>query len=440
MNSKKNIAIIGAGYTGIAAALDLSKAGYEVTMFEADEDVGGLAGSFEISPGIKLEKFYHHWFSSDTHIISLLRELGLGDKIKTLQSNTGLYFANSTFRLSKPLDLLSFTPLPFIDRVRTGVMVVAARLIDNWRKLESETAISWILKYAGRKSYEVIWEPLLKGKFGSEAPHISAVWFWNKLKLRGGSRGKDGSENLLYFDGGFGGASAWMKKNLTDRGITIHTHSPVKKILTQNGKVSGILTDKGTFECDRILATLPLPCFFDITPDLPESFTKKPKEIRFLGNVCIVLRMNRSLSSTYWLNVADPSFPFVGVIEHTNFDPPENYAGEKIAYLSKYLPVSDEMFSWNDQKWYEYCLPYVQKIFPEFSSSWVNGYHVWRAHYSQPVITQHYSELIPDEKTPIENLWLSTMAQVYPEDRGTNYAIRHGRAVARKIIDNDSTL
>lgn len=432
---KKTISIIGGGYTGIAAALDLSKAGYDVTIFEADSEIGGLAGSFELSPGVKLEKFYHHWFASDTHIISLLQELGLGDKIKTLKSNTGLYFANSTFRLSKPFDLLSFTPLPFFDRIRTGLMVVAARLINDWKKLESETSISWIKRHAGKKSFDVIWEPLLKGKFGSEAPNISAVWFWNKLKLRGGSRGKDGSENLLYFDGGFGGATESMKKALIERGIKIHTNSAVTKILSQDGKVTGIQTATDSFHSDKVLATLPLPLFLDITPELPESYSSSPKKIRFLGNVCIILRLNKSLSSTYWLNVADPTFPFVGVIEHTNFDPPENYAGEKIAYLSKYLPTTDEMFSWSDKEWFEYCLPYVQKIFPEFSASWVNGFHVWRANYSQPVITEKYSELIPEEKTPIKNLWLSTMAQVYPEDRGTNYAIRHGRAVAKRIIE-----
>jgi protoporphyrinogen oxidase len=184
---------------------------------------------------------------------------------------------------------------------------------------------------------------------------------------------------------------------------------------------------------DAVLATVPLPHFMRMTPGLPQEYVERHSQIRFLGNVCLVLRLKRSLSSTYWLNVADPSFPYVGIIEHTNFDDPANFDGRRIAYLSKYLPTSEAMFRMSDSELFEYSLPYIQRIFPEFTREWVEGSFVWRAEYSQPVITKHYSKLIPDEQTPIEGLWLSTMAQVYPEDRGTSYAVRHGRAVARRI-------
>lgn len=353
-----------------------------------------------------------------------------------LESNTGLYYANSIFRLSKPLDLLKFTPLSFINRIRTGLMVLAAKWHNNYLDLEDETAEAWIKRHAGEESYRVVWEPLLKGKFGIEAPNVSAVWFWNKLKLRGGSRGKGGKENLLYFDGGFGGATASIKDALESSGVKIITNNPVKKIITEAGKVKGVDTKNGFVESEKVLATLPLPTFLDITEGLPASYTEPARQIRFLGNVCLVLLLTKSLSSTYWLNVADPSFPFVGVIEHTNFDPPSNYGGKHIAYLSKYLPTSDNLFNLSDEETFNYCVPHLKRIFPEFNESWVSGYRVWRANFSQPVITKHYSKLIPDEKTPIEGLWLSTMAQVYPEDRGTSYAVRHGRAVARKIVES----
>lgn len=312
-------------------------------------------------------------------------------------------------------------------------MVLAAKRHNDYLPLENETAESWIKRHAGEESYRVVWEPLLKGKFGIEAPNVSAVWFWNKLKLRGGSRGKGGKENLLYFDGGFGGATKHIKEALENAGVKILTNTKATKIVSLNGQVKGVETTAGTFEGDNVLATLPLPTFLDITPDLPSSYTDPARQIRFLGNVCLVLSLTKSLSSTYWLNVADPSFPFVGVIEHTNFDPPSNYGGKHIAYLSKYLPTSEALFNLSDEETYKYCLPHLKRIFPEFNESWVSGYNIWRATFSQPVITKHYSKLIPSEKTPIKGLWLSTMAQVYPEDRGTSYAVRHGRSVAHAI-------
>ncbi len=431
--AKKNIAIVGAGFSGMAAALDLVKAGHEVQIFEQDLEVGGLAGSFEVSPGHRLEKFYHHWFTSDTDIIDLIGELGLAHKLKYRGTNTGLYYANSVFRLASPFDLLKFTPIPLIDRVRTGLMALRARSITNWSKLEDQSAEEWIIRSGGRRAYETIWKPLLKGKFGMEAPNVSAVWFWNKLKLRGSSRDKKGGESLVYFDGGFGSVGEALKVALENRGVKFRLGTPVEQILVENGACKGLRCNGEDIAADKVLATVPLPIFLKITSALPESYRAIHSQIRFLGNVCLILRLKKSLSSTYWLNVADPNFPFVGVIEHTNFDPRENYGGEHIAYLSKYLPTSEEMFTMSESELFEYALPFVQRIFPEFSKEWVLGYKAWRAEYSQPVITKKYSKLIPDVQTPIANLWLSTMAQIYPEDRGTNYAVRHGRSVAARM-------
>jgi protoporphyrinogen oxidase len=126
----KTVGIVGGGYTALAAALDLVKAGRSVTIFEADDDIGGLAGTFELEPGVRVEKFYHHWFTSDTAILDLINELGLSHLKKYNNSNTGLYYANSVFRLASPTDLLKFKAIPFKDRVRTGLMALKARRIE----------------------------------------------------------------------------------------------------------------------------------------------------------------------------------------------------------------------------------------------------------------------------------------------------------------------
>jgi protoporphyrinogen oxidase len=426
--------VIGAGFTGLAAAYELACEGVKVRVFEAADDVGGLASTFDLGSNQRLEKFYHHWFSSDSAVLDLLREIGVGDGIDFRSSRTGLYHANSLFRLASPLDLLRFTPLPFLSRVRTGLMAVRARRITDWRSLEGLSAQEWIIRHAGKRSFEVIWGPLLQGKFGAEAPEISAVWFWNKLKLRGSSRDKMGGEQLVYFRGGFSAALAALRSELKRRGVEIQLNSRVRRVLVRDGVVRGVELDGRREESDLVLATLPLPQFLEIAPDLPASYRSPAAQIRFLGNVCLILRLRQSLSDTYWLNVADPSFPFVAVIEHTNFDDLANYGGQHIAYLSKYMSTSDALFSINADEFLAYSLPYLQRIFPRFSRDWIIAHHVWRAHYSQPVITKHYSRFIPAHQTPIKNLWLATMAQVYPEDRGTNYAVQHGREVARRML------
>ena len=432
--TKTKVAIVGAGFTGLSAALDLCRAGCDVTIFEQDSDIGGLAGTFELSPGTRVEKFYHHWFTNDVDILNLIDELGLGHMKRYVASNTGLYYTNSIFRLASPFDLLKFHPIPLIDRIRTGFMALLARRVNDWKPLETISAQDWLIKYGGKKAFEVIWRPLMLGKFGVEAENVSAVWIWNKLKLRGSSRNSKGGESLVYFGGGFGALTDGIRSALQREGVTIKTSTGVKQIVIEDGRAVGVETSAGRFAADVVFATVPLPHFIEMTPALPSEYARKCGQIRFLGNSCLVLRLNRSLSSTYWLNVADPTFPFVGIIEHTNLDPKENYDGEHIVYLSKYLPTTEPLFSLNNDDYYAYCEPFIKRIFPAFDRSWVNSYHVWKAHFSQPVITERYSQLIPDTKTPIESLWLGTMAQIYPEDRGTNYAVRYGRRIARDII------
>jgi len=167
---------------------------------------------------------------------------------------------------------------------------------------------------------------------------------------------------------------------------------------------------------------------------LPE-YVESLRRIKYLSNVCLILELDRSLSSTYWLNVNDPDFPFVGVIEHTNFEPSATYGGRHLVYLSKYLPESAPLFKMSDSELLEFTIPYLERMFPEFTRKWILGNNVWRARHSQPVVERYYGELIPASNTPLKNFFIATMAQIYPEDRGTNYAIREGRRIARQVID-----
>jgi protoporphyrinogen oxidase len=431
--SDAQVIIIGAGFTGLTAALDLVRQGRKVTVFESEPVVGGLASSFLVE-GTQLEKFYHHWFTNDEHVLRLVAELGVEDEIVLRPTRTGMYYANQFYRLSKPTELLRFTPLSFVNRLRLGLLALRARAVRDWRVLENVSARDWLLRMGGAQVFQVVWEPLLRGKFGDCADDISAVWFWNKLKLRGGSRGKGGAEMLAYYRGGFAALAQRIAAEVTAAGGRIVTRTPVQSLQVQGNRVTGVIANGQSFPAESIIATPALPIVADlIAPHVSPDYVASLRRIRYLGNVCVVLELDRSLSDTYWLNINDPSFPFVGVIEHTNFEPPENYGGRHIVYLSKYLPVTDALYTMADAAVFDYCVPYLQRMFPAFIKPWVQRYHVWRAQYSQPVVERNYSQLLPAMTTPIEGLYLSTMAQIYPEDRGTNYAIREGRKVAALV-------
>ena len=156
--------------------------------------------------------------------------------------------------------------------------------------------------------------------------------------------------------------------------------------------------------------------------------------MKYLANLCLTLELDRSLSDTYWLNVNDPGFPFVGVIEHTNFDSPENYQGRHIVYLSRYLAKQDPLWDYADDDYLAFCVQHLQRMFPALQREWVLDFRIWRADYAQPVTERGYSAYVPAHTTPFTNAWIGTMAQIYPQDRGTNYAIRDGQTMATLML------
>lgn len=429
----KSVLIVGGGFTGLSLAFDLVRKGVKVKVLEADAEVGGLAGTFEVG-GQKLEKFYHHWFNNDQHVMDLIDDLGAQDKVRLRATRTGMYYSNKFYRLSSPLDLLKFKALSFVGRVRLGLLALKARRIKDWEVLEKISASQWLRDMAGEEVYQVVWEPLLRGKFGEAAEDVSAVWMWNKLKLRGGSRGSKGEEQLAYFEGGFRALLDKLVDYIEEHGGQVITGSEVQKLIISEQKITGVETADCVYEAETVVLTTPLPISARLLHEhVSKKYLEKINRIKFLANICIVLELEKSLSSTYWLNVNDPTFPFVAVIEHTNFEDVNFYGGRHIVYLSKYLPETDKLYTMSDDEAVAYSLENIKKMFPHFSSDWLLRATVWRRKYSQPIVEKNYSQMIPDHSTEIENLFINTMAQIYPEDRGTNYAIREGRSLALKL-------
>ena len=427
-----HVVVIGAGFCGLAVAYELGKCGIRVTVLERDNEVGGLAGSFTTGEE-RLEKFYHHWFTSDVHIMRLIEELGKTDRVLLRPTRTGMYYAHDFFKLSTPIDLLRFSPLSFPNRIRLGLLALKARKVRDWHSLENRTAADWLRELGGEQVYRVVWEPLLRGKFGDLAEEVAAVWFWNKLKLRGGSRGKGGEEQLAYYRGGFAALADALVDAIHTQGGEVKTGLPVEHLQVNAGRITGVIPAGEAPICaDAVIATPALPIVADLVePHELTEYAGRLRRIRYLANLCVVLELDRSLSDIYWLNVNDPDFPFVGVIEHTNFEPASSYQGRHILYLSKYLPESDPLYRMPYQNAVSFTLTHLRKMFPELRDDWVLNAHIWRARYAQPVVERGYRMLIPETQTPITGLFLSTMAQIYPQDRGTNYAIQWGRDAAR---------
>jgi protoporphyrinogen oxidase len=434
MSNQYDVVIVGGGFTGLTAAYALTKQGKKVCVLEADNTPGGLAGTFEFADGVTLEKFYHHWFNNDVYVPELVKELGMEGDVMLLPTRTGMYFNGRQWKLSTPMDLLRFKALSLVDRVRLGLLVLQVRRIKDWKTIEHLSIREWLESLCGKKVYKIVWEPLINSKFSVYAEAVNAVWMWKKLVLRGGTRNDKGGEELAYFKGGFGRLAEALASAVRAQGGEVRYGTAVTGMQTTGKRIDALTTTQGDVSANKFLFTPSFPIIANMFEGKADPvWLAKLRRVKYLGNMCLVLRLKNSLSETYWLNVNDPGFPFVGVIEHTNFDTPDNYKGSHIAYLSRYLAVEDPVWGYTDKEYFDFALVHLKRMFPDMNESWVVEYAVWRSEYAQPVTERDYSKYVPGQETPFENALISTMAQIYPEDRGTNYAIREGRNVAKLL-------
>jgi protoporphyrinogen oxidase len=438
------VGIIGGGVAGLAAAYHLTKEGHFAEVFEVAPFLGGQASTFDVFGG-QLERGYHHLFVSDTEISDLIQELGLGGKLAWLESTVGFYHGGKIWDFASPMDLLRFKPLPFLDRIRVGFWTFILQKTKSYSKFEGVTARDWLSKRMGRRGYEVIWEPLLRGKFGEFYDKIGMTWIWNKVTLRVASRKGAGQvEHLGYPMGSFGEVIEVLAERIAQQGGVVHTSASVTQIVDADGsattmevQLEGGETERR--EYDAIIATTPSYVFTRLAPAMPPEYQSKLEDVDYLSAVLMVLVMDRPFTNKYWMNIADPNMPFVALIEHTNLIDKELYGGKHILYISNYPSRDNELYQMSGDELMDLFVPHLQKINPDFERSWVIEYHHHRVDGAQPIVGVNYGAGIPDHRTPLQGLYLANTTQIYPEDRGTNYSVRMGRQVAQMVVDDASS-
>lgn len=437
--SKLKIGIIGAGVTGLSAAWDFIRAGHEVTIYEAEDRVGGLAGGFkDPSWDWELEKFYHHWFTTDTDLLALTEEMGVREKVIFPRPKTS-YWINGKIYRSEISPSAIFLPLPLIPKMRFALGGILLKLTSNWRALEKVTAHDWFLRVMGESAYNTFFRPLLIGKFGEEYTKVNMAWMWARVKTR--------SLKLGTFEGGFQGFLDTLASQLRERGVTINLNTPIEAIGTVDGKPS--LTVNGVTEVfDRVLATTSPGLLLKLAPGVRDTpFAEKVRALHSIGAICVVVTIKQQLltDGTYWLNLPATStdkrenrFPFLALVEHTNWMDRTHYNGDRILYLGDYVPVDHEYFRLSDDELADRLLASLPTVNPNFTRDWVKKIWVFRAPYAQPVPYVNHSEKLPPVETPVAGLYWASMSHVYPWDRGTNYAVGLGRRVAAQMMGQGS--
>ena len=436
---KRKFGIIGGGITGLTAAYRLVQAGHDVTIFEASDTPGGLAAGFELG-GHRVERAYHFLYKTDEYILALAEELGIADALTYHKSSVSTYYGDKLYPMMSPVDLIKFSPLSFINRIRAGVTVLWLQRVKDWRSLSKITALDWLRKYAGRQVTDVIWEPLLKGKFDRFYDKVTMSWLWGRVVQRVDSRdAKLGGEALGYFKGGFKIIIDKLLEPIMNGGGKFHLKTPVRRIAHDEANDQVVVTtEAGEERFDRVLATVPSDVLARMIGEYegrdPEFF-RKLRSIDYLDAVLQVFASKQKITDYYWHNINTPNAPFVVFLSQTELVGTERYDGLNIYYIGAYVPREHEWMTRDPAevkaRWYAE----IRKIFPHFDQGQIVDDALFRLRNAQHIVDIGFEEnkLLPHQ-TPCPGVLMCNFSQIYPMDRGTNYAVRDGNRMAARLL------
>ena len=307
----------------------------------------------------------------------------------------------------------------------------------------------------GHQAWEEVWGPLLRGKFGERADQIAMVWLWSKFRLRRSVRGEDvRQERLGYPRDSWEPLLSALARSIEGANGRVLTDHPAARVARSGTGFRVQAAAPGSFRrghdprgfdgreealYDRVLATVPNDVFEHLLDpalcaEVGEAYLGRARAIEYFAALCLLLELDRRFSPYYWTNVADRSLPFVGLIEHTNFVEPARYGGRRFLYVANYLPHGHELLGLGADALIGRYEAGLRAVNPDFSRSWIKRSWLHVEPAAQPIVTVGYGQRIPPLRTPAAGLVLANTTQVYPEDRGTNYAVRLGDQAARELL------
>lgn len=429
-----SVGIIGGGIMGISLGYFLSRQGVKVEIYEASPSLGGLAGPLILEDGTEVDRFYHAILSSDSHLRQLCAELGLTHQMRFRQTKMGFYHQGKVHSMNSITEFLRFPPLGWIDRFRLGLTILYAQLIKDWRRLEGISVEVWLKQLSGQRTFENIWRPMLKAKFDGSFADTPATYIWARLvrtkSTRGGANQK---EEAGYIIRGYITLLQAMAKWIEAAGGKIYLDCPVQEVVIERGAACGLRLNNKFKPFEAIVVTSQLPVFRRLIPKANEDYHAYLSQTDYLGIVCPLLVLDRPLTGYWTINITDDQIPFTGVIETTAYIEPQHVGGHHLVYLPKYTAPGSTWQQKSDEEIKEIWLKHIKQMFPYFDQNWIQYFIVNRTRYVEPLHGLNSTDLIPAIKTPVENLYLVTTAQIYPALTNGESVSRHARQAAQVI-------
>jgi protoporphyrinogen oxidase len=427
MNDER-IAVLGAGPMGLAAAYQLVKDGRKPVIFEADDRVGGMAACFDFG-GLSIERYYHFHAISDHAFFQMLKELGIEQEMKWVETKMGYYYRGEVQPWGNPIALLKFRGLSLAAKFRYGLHAFLSTKRDDHKSLDNVEASGWIKRWVGEEAWEVLWRRLFDYKFYDYSNNLSAAWIWSRIRRIGRSRYNIFREKLGYLEGGSDTLLHAMRDAIVAGGGDLRLSTPAQKVVMEGGVVKGIQSNGEFIPFDKVISTVPLPYVPLLMPDLPQNLLDAYKRVNYVAVVCVIAKLKRPVTVNFWLNTNDPDMDIPGIVEYTNLRPLDQH----IVYVPFYVPGEHPKYQEPNEVFIDKVKRYLMKINPDLTSDDFIDVRASRYRYAQPVCDPGYLDQLPPLELPIKGLLVADTSYYYPEDRGISESIGLGRKMARLV-------
>jgi protoporphyrinogen oxidase len=424
------IVVLGAGPMGLAAAQRAVTLGHEVDLIEADGKAGGMAAHFDFS-GVSIERFYHFVCKSDAPTFELMAELGIGDRMRWVDTSMAYYTHGKVHKWGDPISLLTFPHLTLMEKIRTGLQMFLTTKSKNFDRIEHLTSRKWIEGGSGVSVYNKLWKRLQEQKFYEYADEVAASWIATRIKRIGNSRKSIFQEQLGYIDGGSETLVEAIADDIRRKGGRIHLNTPAEQVVVQDGRVSAVRAGGREFAADAVISTVPVPLVNRLVPDLPQDWQDKYAAIKNIGVVCLLFKLRKSVTPHFWVNIVADDIEIPGLIEFSNL----RGVGDTIVYVPYYMPVTQPKWAWSDQQFIDEAFGYIKRVNPAIIDADLLDAKVGRLRHAQPICEPNFADKLPPVQTPIAGLQIADTCYYYPEDRGVAESIRFGRRMAEQAGD-----
>ena len=426
-------AVLGGGMLGMTLALRLAQAGKRVTLVEAAPSLGGLTSAWQLG-GVTWDRYYHVTLLSDLHLRDLLRELDLEHQMQWRTTRTNFFSGKTLAPLNNVVDYLKLPGLRLLDKLRLGATIVFASKRSNGVPLERHYASDWLIRYSGRRAFEIIWKPLLRAKLGDNYKYASAAFIWSVIRrFYAARRGGMKTEMFGYVPGGYSCILAALSSQLKQAGVQILTSAPVDSIEQRESQYE-IRAGEHKLYSDKLALCFAAPLAARIGVQLSAEEKERLQAIRYQGVVCASLLLARPLGGAYLTYITDDSLPFTTVIEMSSLVDRNDLGGHHLVYLPKYVPSDSSWFELSEAEIRRAFIDGLKKMFPDLQDSEVLAFRIARTRHVLAIPTLDYSSLKPPTETSVPGLFIVNSAQIVNASLNVNDTIKLANETAANLL------